>query len=187
MNLGNKLLEIREAAKLSQARMAELLNKKGFDVKTYTICKWEKGASRPTVEAFLAVCEICKVQDIKQAFPVPKRMLRLYDISVSAGTGNFIDGEHYEMIEVDDLIPESADYAVRVGGDSMTPRFVDKQIIFIHGQPTLDEGEIGVFCLNNEAYLKKFGKGRLISLNPEYKPIPVGKSDDLKIFGKVVG
>lgn len=185
-NLGNKLLEVREAANLSRTQLSELLKKKGFDVKTYTLCKWETGVSKPTVDAFLAICDICRVMDIRQTF-IGKRLLRLYDISVSAGPGNYLDRSDYEMIEVDDLVPDSADYAVRVKGDSMMPRFVDRQIIFIHEQPALEEGEIGIFSLNNEAYLKKLGRGCLISLNSKYDPIPIREHDELKVFGKVVG
>lgn len=186
MNLGNKLSEVRETAKISRAQLSDLLTQKGFDVKPYTIGKWETGVSNPTVEAFLAICDICRVLDIRQTFSA-KRSLRLYDISVSAGCGNYLTGSDYDVIEVDNTIPNTADYAVRVTGDSMTPRFVDKQIIFVHEQPALDEGEIGIFCLNNEAYLKKVEKGRLVSLNPAYEPIPIRDFDDLKVFGKVVG
>ena len=91
------------------------------------------------------------------------------------------------MIEVDNTVPAMADYAVRVSGNSMVPRFVDQQIIFIHGQPTLDEGEIGIFYLNKDTYIKKLGKGSLISINPEYDPIPIGDNDEFRVFGKVVG
>ena len=185
--LGNKLLEVREASKLSQAQLSGLLRKKGIDVKTYTICKWEKGVSKPAVETFLAICEICNVRDIGLTFSAPKRLLRLYDIPVSAGLGSYLDSSDYEMVEVDSLVPDSADYAVRVSGDSMVPRFVDRQIVFIHAQPTLDEGEIGIFCLNSDTYLKRFERGRLISLNPAYDPIQIQDYDDFKVFGKVVG
>jgi transcriptional regulator with XRE-family HTH domain len=184
--LGKRLLEVRETAKISRAQLAELLKQKGFFVKTYTICKWETGVSKPTVEAFLAICDICRVMDIRQTF-AGKRFLRLYNIPVSAGNGNYLDGGEYEMIEVESTVPDSADYAVRVSGDSMMPRFVDQQIIFIQEQAALDEGEIGIFCLNNDAYLKKLGRGCLISLNHDYDPIPIRDLDDFRVFGKVVG
>mgnify|MGYP000893313522 CR=1 FL=1 len=186
MNLGKKLLEVRETAKISRAQLGDLLKQKGFDVKPYTIGKWETGVSKPTVEAFLAICDICRVLDIRQTF-CGKRFLRLYNILVSAGFGNYLAGDDYGIIEVDNTVPNTADYAVRVSGDSMMPRFVDQQIIFIHEQSALDEGEIGIFCLNNDAYLKKLERGRLVSLNPAYKPIPIQDFDDFKVFGKVVG
>lgn len=187
MNLGNRLLEVRKAANISRAQLVDLLKQKGFDAKTYTICKWETGVSKPTVEAFLAICNIYRVRDIQLTFAGPKRFLRLYDLPVSAGLGNYLDGGGYEMIEVDSLVPSSADYAVRVSGDSMMPRFVSQQIIFIHEQPALDEGEIGIFCLNNDAYLKKLESGHLVSLNPLYEPIPIRDYDNITVYGKVVG
>lgn len=186
MNLGKKLLEVREIAKISRSQLVECLKEKGFDVKTYTISKWETGVSKPTIEAFLAICDICRVVDIRQTF-ASKRLLRLYDIPVSAGLGNYLTDGSYEMIEVDNTVPSMADYSVKVSGNSMMPRFVDQQIIFIHKQDTLDEGEIGIFCLNNDTFIKKLGKGSLISLNPEYDPILIGDHDDFRIFGKVVG
>lgn len=186
MNLGSKLLEIRENAGISRSQLSDLLLEKGFDVKPYTIGKWETGVSNPSVEAFLAICDICKVIDIRQTFS-NKRSIRLYDISVSAGCGNYLNSSDYDVIDVDNTVPNTADYAVRVSGDSMIPRFIDRQIIFIHEQPALDEGEIGIFCLNNEAYLKKLEKGHLVSLNPAYPPIKIQDHDDIKVFGKVVG
>lgn len=186
MNLGKKLLEVREKANISRAQLVERLKEKGFDVKTYTISKWETGVSKPTIEVFLGICDICQVVDIRQTFS-GKRLLPLYDIPVSAGLGNYLTDGSYEMIEVDSTVPAMADYAVRVSGNSMVPRFVDQQIIFIHSQPSLDEGEIGIFCLNRDTYIKKLGKGSLISINPEYDPIPIGDNDDFRVFGKVVG
>ncbi len=186
MNLAKKLFEVREAAGISRTQLSELLLDKGFDVKTYTICKWENGTSKPTVEAFLAICDICQVVDIRRTFS-EQRLLRLYDIPVSAGKGNLLLDGGYDMIEVESTVPESADYAVRISGDSMMPRFVDKQIVFVHEQPVLDEGDIGIFYLNNEAYIKKLGKGCLISLNPAFAPISIQEYDEFKVLGKVVG
>jgi len=186
MDLAKKLIEVREDANLTRAQLVELLGQKGIEVKAYTIGKWETGASKPTVEVFLAICDICRVMDIRQTF-AGTRLMRLYDTPVSAGVGNFMDDGAHEMIEVDNTVPSTADYAVRISGDSMMPRFVDQQIIFVHEQPSLDEGEIGIFCLNEDVYLKKLGRGCLISLNSRYEPIPIGEYDELRVFGKVVG
>jgi len=187
MNLGNKLLEVRNAAMLSQTQLAALLKSKGIYVKPYTLSRWENNVSKPDIEAFLALCEVCGVEDIKLTFSDAKRLLPLYNLPVSAGVGNYLDGSDYEMIEFDDSVPISANYALRVSGDSMIPQFVDGQIIFIREQPSLKDGEIGIFCLNNDAYLKKLGGGCLISLNSRYEPITIHEYDDFRVFGKVVG
>ncbi|MCL2366313.1 MAG: helix-turn-helix domain-containing protein [Oscillospiraceae bacterium] len=115
------------------------------------------------------------------------RYIKLYDIPVSAGVGAFLDSEHYIEIEMDETIPQEADFSVRVSGDSMEPRFADGQVIFIKEQHILNIGEIGIFSLNGDAYIKKLGRGELISLNSRYAPIKINEFDFLRIFGKVVG
>ena len=72
----------------------------------------------------------------------------------------------------------------------MTPLYTDGQIVYVRQQPDLKPGEIGIFVLNGEAYCKKLetdGGIKLISLNPNYKPIKVKYSYELRVIGKVVG
>ncbi len=114
------------------------------------------------------------------------RQIPLYDLPVSAGAGAFLDSDAYELIDVDETIPLDATFAVRVSGDSMQPRFVDSQIIYIKPQQTLEDGEIGIFLLNGEAFCKKFSGNKLVSLNSKYAPILLSEFDELRIYGKVV-
>jgi SOS-response transcriptional repressor LexA len=120
----------------------------------------------------------------KKAAP---RLIRLYDLPASAGHGFYLDSENYEEIELDDAMPSVADYAIHIGGDSMLPRFVNGQMVFIKEQRTLNTGEIGIFALNGESFIKKLGSGELLSLNPNYKPIPINEFDSFYILGKVLG
>ena len=118
------------------------------------------------------------------------RVIPLYDLPVSAGTGQFLDGEHFEPLSIGDDTPERADFAVRVRGDSMMPRFRDGQTVFIEKVPTLNKGECGIFVLNGEAYCKKLGgeeETELISLNPAYTPIHIKENDELTVIGRVLG
>ncbi|MBQ1684407.1 MAG: LexA family transcriptional regulator [Clostridia bacterium] len=118
------------------------------------------------------------------------RQIPLYDLPASAGRGVFLDGESYTMIDADDSVPEAATFAVRISGDSMAPLFVDGQIVYVHQQPELESGDIGIFLLNGEAYCKKFDQEngvRLISVNPKYAPIVPEAFSDLRIVGRVVG
>ncbi len=116
----------------------------------------------------------------------PKRGIPLYDLPVSAGTGSFLDGDSYELLEPDSTVPTETTFAVRIFGDSMSPRFVDGQIIYVKQQPTLEDGETGIFMLNGSAYCKRLLGGRLISINPKYAPITIGNFDDFRIYGKVL-
>ena len=117
------------------------------------------------------------------------KVIRLYDVPVSAGLGEYLDSDHYEELEVDEL-PRGADFALRITGDSMTPRYVNKQIIFCHQQPLIEDGEIGIFDLNGKSYCKQLRKdgGRvyLVSLNKKYEPIEIKDGDDLRIFARVL-
>lgn len=120
---------------------------------------------------------------------LPIRTLPLYDLPVSAGTGQFLDSENYELLEVDETVPLSATFAVRISGDSMTPRFVDKQIVYVKQQQTLERGEYGIFILNGNAYCKQLAGEHdtcLVSVNNKYKPIIVKEYDEFKVLGKVV-
>ena len=115
------------------------------------------------------------------------RYIKFYDLAASAGEGNYLDSDSYEEIPVDDTIPYDADFAIKVSGDSMTPRFVHGQTIFVRIQEYLEIGDFGIFGLDGEALLKKWGGNKLISLNSKYKSIKLREYHNLRIFGKVVG
>lgn len=117
----------------------------------------------------------------------PIRTIPLYHMPVSAGSGQFLDNDAYELIEADSTVPPDATFAVRISGDSMIPRFVNNQVVYVKQQPTLEENETGIFMLNGDAYCKKLIGNSLVSLNTSYKPIAITPDDDLRIYGKVLG
>lgn len=123
--------------------------------------------------------------------PAVLRSLPLYHLPVSAGTGQFLDSDDYELLEVGDEVPLNANFGVRICGDSMSPRFEDGQIVWIRQQQTIGQGEIGIFSYNGDAYCKKFGMENgcpaLISLNSTYPPLIINENADFRVFGKVVG
>lgn len=113
----------------------------------------------------------------------------LYLLPASAGTGQFLDSDNYEMTEFpEEVVPSDSTFAVRVSGDSMEPEFPDGSIVFVKQAKTLNVGDIGIFVKDDEGYIKRLGKhGRLISLNSKYQPIEPKKYEDVRIIGKVVG
>ena len=118
------------------------------------------------------------------------RMLPLYDLAVSAGTGQFLDGENYEMVECGIEVPDGANFGVRIAGDSMEPRYHDGQTIWVHQQRSLMSGEIGIFLYDGNAYLKKLvaedEQVKLHSLNPAYQDILISAALPLRVLGKVL-
>ena len=120
----------------------------------------------------------------------PPRLLRLYDIPVSAGGGNFLDDSGYEMIEAPSYVPIAVDFALRVSGDSMEPLLQDGQVIWVKEQDVLDNGDIGIFTYSGDVYCKKLiADGRnayLRSLNSAYEDIEIQDDYGFKVLGKVV-
>lgn len=129
-------------------------------------------------------------KDTATVLPFVPRRLKLFDIKVSAGTGNFLDSDSYSWKEAGEEVPKNADFGVQISGDSMEPRYKDKQIVWIQQTSTLNNGDIGIFCLNGNAFCKKLQNDEnglfLISLNDNYSPINIKEHDDYKIFGKVL-
>ena len=125
-----------------------------------------------------------------RAESAPVRVLPLYSLAVSAGTGQLLDGEDYEMIEVGSEVPEGAHFGVRVAGDSMEPKFHDGQTVWVRQQRSLMTGEIGIFLYDGSAYLKMLvahkDRMALHSLNPAYADILVSPELPLRVLGKVL-
>jgi Predicted transcriptional regulator len=122
--------------------------------------------------------------------PVKTRELPLFLLAASAGTGEFLDSAAHEMVIVGSEVPETASFGIRLNGNSMEPRYMDGQIVWVYRTAELFDGDIGIFYLDGQAYCKKLHKGRgyleLLSFNPAYKPIRIKESSDFRIFGRVV-
>lgn len=124
------------------------------------------------------------VQQHKKTIIIP-----FYRIPASAGTGSWLFDEtpvEYTNVPKTEKT-SSADFMLEVRGDSMQPKFSDGDRVLVKSSQSIYEGEIGVFILNNESYIKKMGRNELISLNPAYKPIKLHEYDDIRCAGKVLG
>jgi repressor LexA len=114
--------------------------------------------------------------------------LKLYDIGVSAGTGSYLFDCDYKTISINsNRISENADFAVRVSGNSMNPKYENGDILLVAEKQPVSEGELGIFSVNGESYFKVYGNDRLISLNKDYRDIVFNENDDVRCFGKVIG
>lgn len=112
--------------------------------------------------------------------------------SVSAGTGVYLNDHYTEKIVLpENEITRMAKVGIRVSGDSMEPVFRDGDILLIHAQTKIEHGEIGIFALNGEGFVKqlylKNGECRLVSLNLNYEDIVISEFDELVCLGKVIG
>lgn len=129
-------------------------------------------------------------EEFKTPVKEPKNtiFIEYYSLPVSAGTGVYLDGCEKDMLEVEEtVLTTQANFALRVSGDSMEPVYHDGDMVLIASQPTVNIGEIGIFIVNGEGYIKKFGGNKLISLNPSYDDIRLHDDDSFYCRGKVIG
>lgn len=118
------------------------------------------------------------------------RMLKIdyYALPASAGTANFLDREFAEELLVPESdIAEQADFVISVGGDSMEPTFHNGDKVFVEKCDSVDIGEIGIFVVNGDVYIKERGNNQLISHNQKYNPIALTGHDSAFCCGRVLG
>lgn len=114
--------------------------------------------------------------------------LKISRLPASAGTGIELPEENYEIMSVKYTeLTEQADFAVRVSGDSMEPTYCDDDILLVEGLPYINIGDIGVFVVNGDGYVKEYGGDRLISHNEKYPDIELKEYDVVICSGRVIG
>ena len=132
------------------------------------------------------------IDNLKKSVPkdnpnIPQmRLINYYYRLASAGTGQIIfDMPPTKRIEIPDIQKyEKVDYAIGVNGNSMEPVYCDGEMLLVEMTEYIDIGEIGIFSVDNECYVKKLGENELISLNPNCKNIPLNET--AHCMGKVI-
>ncbi len=117
-----------------------------------------------------------------------RKTVLLYDLPVSAGPGVYLDDSMTEEISIPNNDKTACtDFALRISGNSMEPKYHDGDILLVEDTDTVEIGELGIFILDGNGYFKKFGGDRLISLNAEYGDILLRDYVETVCCGRVVG
>lgn len=125
----------------------------------------------------------------------PFMMLDIYDQPSAAGLGNILDIPVAESQQYPrEVVPRGTDYGIKISGHSMEPLIADGATAFVHETVRLEEGEIGIFIHNGEAFCKKLVRDAenrrviLHSVNPHYGDRVVDENlEQFKIVGRVLG
>ncbi len=115
--------------------------------------------------------------------------LPMAELRASAGTGQWLgDDEYTERVNVVDT-PEArkANVIIEVSGDSMEPLYHDGDTVLVKLQPSIEQGEIGIFIVDGCGYIKKLGYNELISVNEDYDNIPLNEYNNVTCVGKAIG
>ena len=133
-----------------------------------------------------------KLKFFDNLFPITVKKFPLLG-NIACGKPIFAD-EHFESyVEAGANI--KADFCLRAKGDSMIgARIQDGDIVFIHKQEMVDDGEIAAVLIDDEATLKRVyydqenGILQLFAENPQYKTMRfTGEElDHIRILGKAV-
>ena len=129
-------------------------------------------------------------------------------LSVSAGTGEFMDENNFETISFpEDTVPYGAEFGVRVAGDSMEPVYQNGQIVWVQRCVSLRPGEVGIFVYDGNGYMKLYTEQDpdedraeaftdsygmthsqivLVSYNKKYDPIVVQPESSFGVVGRVL-
>ena len=216
-NWNKRIRAAREAQKMTREmvvqKMQQFLPESEKAVTTRSLISWEAGEREPRVTVGVALAKALGFEDVADLYldsepklnpvgqqrlgeyrsmllhtaeftekPEPTlRLLPVYLQPASAGTGQWLD----------ESVPTKAEFGVRIAGDSMEPRFINGQTVWVKAAQDANNGDIVLCTLNDQGYCKKLRKDEngiaLISLNKKYAPIPVREEDEFRIAGIVVG
>ena len=129
-------------------------------------------------------------------------------IRAAAGSGNFMDGDNFEIKEYpESFVPAGTDFALYVDGNSMSPVYVNEQVVFVQQTETLRPGQVGIFSIDNEVVIKIYDEQEpddsckeeftdssgfvhpqvvLRSYNSDWAPRPVSPYQEFHVYGRVL-
>lgn len=131
-----------------------------------------RGLSLMGRETVRSVVEaLCAYRDDLEAGRTERepRVIPLYRSPAAAGYAAPVFGEDFDYIPVTDDVPQAAEFAVRIQGDSMAPFIADGSVAYVNRDP-LKAGDVGVFCVDGDILCKQYyrdpaGVVYLFSLN----------------------
>lgn len=199
----NRIKELRESKGISMRQAALDL---GMPYTTYV--NYEKGAREPNSETLILLADYYNTSidymlgKSDSAFdannsthttiiPIPK-MESVPLIGTIACGEPILAVENIEaMVDMPEHI--KADFALRCKGDSMiNARIYDGDIVYIHRQPTVDDGQIAAVLIGDEATLKRvhlFPDHIVLEPeNPQFRPLVYWENDmnAVRILGLAV-
>lgn len=133
------------------------------------------------------------VGDIANIVPLPTTKVIPLLGDIACGEPILAEENISEYVKIPDYI--NADFALTCKGDSMiNARIIDGDIVYIHEQPMVDNGEIAAVLIDNEATLKRvlyYPEKKMVILkpeNPQYKDfVYIGEElNSIRILGKAV-
>lgn len=134
--------------------------------------------------------KIVSLEDAKAVRYMPH-----YASPSAAGFSVPLDGADFSMMPVDDSVPDMADYAVDIQGNSMEPYIHDGDMVYVQKDAELSIGDVGIFCVDGAMYCKQYYLDDernliLVSANPDLRGsnihVAAGSGRSVTVCGKVL-
>ena len=119
-----------------------------------------RGLSHMGKETVRSVVDaLCAYRDDLEAGKTDRepRLIPLYRSPAAAGYAAPVFGEDFDYIPVEDDVPQAAEFAVRIQGDSMEPFIADGSVAYVNRDP-LQAGDVGIFCVDGDIFCKQYYK-----------------------------
>lgn len=84
--------------------------------------------------------------------------IREYLTPAAAGYASPVEGEDYVLIPRGEEVPQKADFAVRIAGESMEPVIKDGERVYVTRTNEFSDGDIGIFFVDGDMKCKQFCK-----------------------------
>lgn len=108
-------------------------------------------------------------------------------VAAAEGAGAFLLDDGFDEVFVEmNKYTKQADVILKVVGRSMEPVIADGDRVLVRQQPSVRIGEIGVFIVDGQGYLKEYQADRLVSLNPDIDDVLIGDLQSAECYGKFI-
>lgn len=199
MSIGANIRRLRQEKKIAIERMAELLGVSRQTVYRYendmiaTIPRDKLDRMAELLAVPVAALYGFGTAESRDSFPSVRRKRVPLLGEIACGTPIYAEEEYGSYASVGE--ETDADFCLRARGDSMIgARIYDGDLVFVRAQDTVENGEIGVVVIRDEATLKRvyyYPEKQKLILTPEnaaYEPLVfLGEElDGIKILGKAV-
>lgn len=186
--------QLRKAMFLRGMKQVELSKATGLT--DSQISSWYNGRYRPNAEAMTKIAAALGVTTDyllgKEEIPIAKLTLpQFHDVpvlgSVAAGTPIIAQEDIIGTVMTDKNV-----FALKVKGDSMSPRIMDGDIVLVRQQDAAEDGDLVIAEIDGEATCKvlkrSHGSVMLVPFNAAFAPFVFSgqEAEDLRILGKVV-
>lgn len=171
---------------------------KDLHITPSTNTSWKKNGNTPNGDTLTKIADYFHVSVdylLSRDLSASKVLIPVFGI-VRAGYPIYAEENIIDYEEISkEMAREGEFYALKIKGDSMTPRFVEGDIVIVKKCETVDNGEIAIVMVGkDEATIKKFYKTavgvQLVATNPNYPAMTFTPEEvdslPVTISGKVV-